>query len=84
MGLMDLSYEISLALTKRLKELDAKIAAKAVLVKSLSSNECAFIHRQARISSIGASTRMSPGPERLAACLAAAACSGRISLSGRY
>ncbi len=53
-----LSFAISTDLTKRLKTLQSAIAEKFSEIKDLPEEELATIHRYARISMIGASTRI--------------------------
>ena len=53
-----LSYELTDFETNDLKNLQAKIHQTALFVQSLSEEERAAIHRYAKISNIGASTRI--------------------------
>ncbi|MBN8555897.1 MAG: Fic family protein [Deltaproteobacteria bacterium] len=53
-----LSFSVNSDLTKRLKTLQSAIAEKFSEIKNLPKDELAFIHRFARISMIGASTRI--------------------------
>ncbi len=53
-----LSYRIEDELTKRLKALQSSFDIKFAALQSLSEEELQFIHRFARISMIGASTRI--------------------------
>jgi Fic family protein len=55
---MEISYPLSSKLTKDLKALDKKAAQRADLLESLSAEDRTAIHTQARISTIGASTRI--------------------------
>lgn len=55
---MPLSFEVDDRLTKGLKALDLKIAERARMLDDLEPEIKAFIHRQARISTIGATTRI--------------------------
>ena len=57
-GPMRLSFSISDRIIKKLKELDLKTAKRADLLASMDQETRETIHRQARISTIGASTRI--------------------------
>src|SRR5204863_72596 len=51
-------FDISLELTNKLKELSNKFIKAYALIQSLAQEELYAIHRYARISTIGASTRI--------------------------
>jgi len=55
---MALSYTLDDRTTRRLKEIDRKATKRVDLLDSLDEESLAAIHRQARISTIGATTRI--------------------------
>ena len=55
---MALSYELSLTILRDLKDLGAKVSAYAALLRGLRPEERATLLKHARISTIGASTRI--------------------------
>ncbi len=55
---MDVSFQIGPELTRKLKAIDLKAAEQAAFLANLSGSDRAAIHNQARISTIGATTRI--------------------------
>jgi Fic family protein len=55
---MEISFPIDSKLTKQLKAIDLKAARQAELLAAISQQDRAALHTQARISTIGATTRI--------------------------
>ena len=53
-----LSFELSIRITKKLKKISELASEKHLFIRTLDEREREFIHRSARISTIGSSTRI--------------------------